>query len=79
MTASALSARQRQVLDLIRQALATRGYPPSLRELAAALGARQHCSARRHVIALVAKGYLARDAGARSLRVLDPPCAPARP
>ncbi|HEU4750976.1 MAG TPA: repressor LexA, partial [Acidimicrobiia bacterium] len=35
---AALSDRQRQVLDYIKEMVAQRGYPPSVREIGEAIG-----------------------------------------
>jgi repressor LexA len=55
-----LSARQRQVLELLQHFVTGRGYPPSLRELAQALGIS--LSAAHHYLqTLERKGYVRRD------------------
>src|SRR5699024_8892768 len=36
--ADGLTARQRRILEVIREAVATRGYPPSVRELGEKIG-----------------------------------------
>lgn len=59
--------RQLQVLRLIEKSVEERGYPPSLRELAAALGLEGTRAVEKHVEALRRKGYLNKGAGARAL------------
>lgn len=56
----ALTERQRQVLDLIRESLARRGYAPTLREIADALGCSSTATAQKHVQRLVDRGLLRR-------------------
>jgi repressor LexA len=56
-----LSARQQQVLEVIRQAIATRGYPPSIREIGQAAGLSSPSSVAHQLRMLERKGYLRRD------------------
>jgi repressor LexA len=58
-----LTARQREVLDVIVEAVRERGYFPSVREIAAALGVRSPATADKHLRALRAKGALVREGG----------------
>src|SRR5690606_9184777 len=49
-----------------------RGYPPSVREICAALGFRSSSTAHRYLAALEEKGYLERAADRpRAMRILD--------
>ena len=57
---TALTERQRQVLDLVRRSLAARGVAPTLREIAQALGCSSTATAQKHVDRLVHKGLLRR-------------------
>jgi repressor LexA len=68
-----LSPRQQAVLDCIAAWTAMHGRPPTLREIAAELGLRQHSSAQAHVEALQRKGWLSRGSQHGSLRLLAPP------
>jgi repressor LexA len=65
----ALTDRQRQVLDLVRQAIARHGLPPTRAEIAQALGFKAACSAEEHLRALERKGYLVIDGRHRGLRL----------
>lgn len=67
-----LSPRQQAVLDCIAGWTAQYGRPPTLREIAKALGLRQHSSAQAHVEALQRKGWLSRSSQHGSLRLLAP-------
>lgn len=67
-----LSPRQQTVLDCIAAWTAAHGRPPTLREIAAELGLRQHSSAQVHVEALLRKGWLSRSSQHGSLRLLAP-------
>jgi repressor LexA len=64
-----LTARQQMVLDFIRQSIADRGYPPTLREIGARMGIRSTNGVNDHLRALERKGYLTReDMKSRALR-----------
>lgn len=57
------------VLDFIRQSIADRGYPPTLREIGARMGIRSTNGVNDHLRALERKGYLTReDMKSRALR-----------
>ena len=55
-----LPANQRRVLEYIREHTLERGRPPTLREIADAMGFARHSSAQDYVTALVRKGALER-------------------
>lgn len=66
-----LTARQREVLDFIRQFMTKAGYPPTVREIGAHFGFVPR-SVFDHLKALERKGYLRRDAAkSRSLQILE--------
>jgi repressor LexA len=56
-----LTPRQRRVLEVIRDDLAERGYPPSIREIADRVGLASSSSAAHQLKVLQAKGFLFRD------------------
>lgn len=56
-----LRPRQRQILELIKQAVMTRGYPPSVREIGQHLGLRSPATVHSHLTALVKAGFIKRD------------------
>lgn len=62
-----LSPRQQEALHFIRNYTAQTGYPPTLREIAAHMEIRGLHAVRKHLEALMAKGYLTREKGARTL------------
>jgi len=75
--ASGLTPRQRRVLDVIRQALDARGYPPSVREIGERVGLTSSSSVAHQLKALEAKGFLRRDPNRpRALEVLSPHSRP---
>ncbi len=66
-----LTPRQEEVLDLVLEALESRGYPPSIREICDSLGLSSTRGALRHLEALEKKGFISRASGARAIRVRD--------
>lgn len=74
-----LRPRQRQILELIKEAVATRGYPPSVREIGERLGLRSPATVHSHLTGLEAAGHIRRDpAKPRAIEVLgfEPNTAP---
>jgi repressor LexA len=57
----ALTARQRAILDVIRDSVEQRGYPPSIREICEAAGLASTSSVAHQLTVLERKGYLRRD------------------
>ena len=56
-----LTARQRRVLETIRDAVERRGYPPSMREIGEAVGLTSTSSVSHQLAMLQKKGFLRRD------------------
>ncbi len=59
--AEGLTPRQRRILEVIRDAFAEQGYPPSIREIADRAGLASSSSAAHQLKVLQAKGFLVRD------------------
>lgn len=59
--ADGLTPRQRKMLEVIRDTIETRGYPPSIREIAEAAGLSSSSSVAHQLKVLESKGYLRRD------------------
>jgi repressor LexA len=75
-----LTWRQRKVLQVIRESVQKRGYPPSMREIGEAVGLTSTSSVSYQLSTLQSKGYLRRDAGRpRTVEVRLPGHAPVRP
>ncbi|NGX16699.1 transcriptional repressor LexA [Wenzhouxiangella sp. XN24] len=67
-----LTARQRQVLDLVRGHIEEAGMPPTRAEIAASLGFRSANAAEEHLRALARKGVIELVPGAsRGIRLKD--------
>ena len=58
---SALTERQRTILNVIRASVTSRGYPPSIREIGDAVGLTSTSSVAHQLRTLERKGYLRRD------------------
>ena len=57
-----LSKRQQQILDVVRSSVEARGFPPSMREIAAAVGLSSVSTVKHHLDALEEAGFIMRDA-----------------
>ncbi len=70
--AAKLTARQQQILDLIRSEIHRTGFPPTRVEIAQALGFRSPNAAEDHLKALARKGAITLTAGAsRGIRLVE--------
>jgi repressor LexA len=68
-----LTLRQRRILEMIKETVETRGYPPSIREMGDAVGLASSSSVAHQLKVLEAKGFLRRDPNRpRALEVLLP-------
>ncbi len=73
-----LTPRQRKVLEVIRDSVERRGYPPSMREIGELVGLTSTSSVAHQLTTLQRKGYLRRDANRpRAVEVRDADEAPA--
>ena len=69
-----MTTRQEQILEFIRQTVADRGYPPSVREIGEAIGLSSPSTVHSHLSSLVKAGYLRRDPSKpRAIEVVDGP------
>jgi repressor LexA len=59
--AQVLSAKRRQILDCIAEAVRERGYPPSVREIGESVGLTSSSTVHAHLAVLQREGYLRRD------------------
>ena len=58
---SGLTPRQRKVLEVIRESVERRGYPPTVREIGEAVGLTSTSSVSHQLSMLQKKGFLRRD------------------
>ena len=74
----ALTERQEELLEYIKDHILTHGYPPSIREMCNHMGIRSTNGVNDHLKALVRKGYISR-AGQLKSRAVVPCIMPASP
>jgi len=76
MASPQLSARQQRILNMIRDWVDEHGYPPTMREIGAAVGLSSPSTVAHHLKTLEELGYLRRDArGSRAVDVRSPSAA----
>lgn len=67
-----ISNRQQSILDFIKHEVATKGYPPSVREICNAVGLASSSTVHGHLERLEKKGLIRRDpTKPRAIEVLD--------
>lgn len=67
-----LSKRQQSILNFIRDEVRQKGYPPSVREIAEAVGLASGSTVHGHLSRLESKGFIRRDpTKPRAIEVLD--------
>ncbi|GAB3796876.1 transcriptional repressor LexA [Virgibacillus kimchii] len=72
MTIAKLSKRQQAIMDFIKEQVEEKGYPPSVREIALAVGLASSSTVHGHLSRLEEKGYIRRDpTKPRAIEVLD--------
>jgi repressor LexA len=73
VTRRGLNPRARKVLAFIRQTVASKGYPPTLREICARFGWSSTNAAATYLRALAEKGYVEIEPNkSRGLRLVGP-------
>ncbi|MFC3038837.1 transcriptional repressor LexA [Virgibacillus xinjiangensis] len=67
-----LSKRQQMILDYIKEQVGDKGYPPSVREIAEAVGLASSSTVHGHLSRLESKGFIRRDpTKPRAIEVLN--------
>ncbi|WP_339227807.1 transcriptional repressor LexA [Oceanobacillus sp. FSL K6-2867] len=67
-----LSKRQQMILDFIKDEVSKKGYPPSVREIAAAVGLASSSTVHGHLERIESKGYIRRDpTKPRAIEIMD--------
>ena len=56
-----LAKRQQMILDYIKEQVQLKGYPPSVREIAEAVGLASSSTVHGHLSRLESKGYIRRE------------------
>lgn len=68
-----ISKRQESIMDFIKSEVSQKGYPPSVREIGAAVGLASSSTVHGHLARLESKGYIRRDpTKPRAIEILDP-------
>jgi repressor LexA len=71
-TPDELTPRQAKILDFIKKAIATNGYPPTVREIGEKVGLASPASVKYQLEILAAKGLIKKaDTSARAIEVTD--------
>ena len=72
MTIIKLTKRQQAIMDFIKDKVEEKGYPPSVREIALAVGLASSSTVHGHLSRLEEKGYIRRDPNKqRAIEILD--------
>lgn len=67
-----LTRRQEEILDFIKKSVLDKGYPPSVREIGAAVGLNSSATVHSHLNSLENKGMIRRDpTKPRAIEILD--------
>ena len=70
---SQLKEREQKILNYMKNEIRIKGYPPTVREICAALGIKSTSTAHKDIESLVKQGYLVKDPSKpRALMVVDP-------
>jgi repressor LexA len=71
-----LTKQQKVILQLIAESVENYGYPPTYQQLADTLGFSSKNGVKKHIDALVSKGYLEKDSSPRGIRIINPDYKP---
>jgi repressor LexA len=74
----ALTKKQEIILQLIAESVENYGYPPTYQQLCDILKISSKNGVKKHIEALVSKGYLEKDSSPRGLRIINPEYKPRR-
>ena len=73
-TRAALTTRQREIYDFLKDKILNRGYGPTVREIGTQFGIRSPNGVMCHLKALERKGLISREAHmSRAIQLADPP------
>ena len=72
MSYGKISAKQKEILEYIKQSILSHGYPPAVREICEAVNLKSTSSVHSHLEALEKNGYIRRDATKpRAIEIID--------
>ncbi len=67
-----ISAKQKEILEFIKQEILNKGYPPAVREICEAVGLKSTSSVHSHLETLEKNGYIRRDpTKPRAIEIMD--------
>lgn len=72
MSSGKLTAKQEEILSFMKSEILNKGYPPSVREICAAVNLKSTSSVHSHLSSLEEKGYIHRDpTKPRAIEIVD--------
>lgn len=71
-----LTKKQKLILQLIAGYIENQGYPPTYQQLCDRLNIASKNGIKKHIDALVAKGYLEKDSSPRGIKIISPEFKP---
>ena len=72
MSSGELTAKQEEILNFMKSEILNKGYPPSVREICAAVNLKSTSSVHSHLSSLEEKGYIHRDpTKPRAIEIVD--------
>lgn len=72
MSYGSISAKQQEILDVIKNEILNRGFPPSVREICEAVHLKSTSSVHSHLAVLEKQGYIRRDSTKpRAIEIVD--------
>lgn len=72
MSYGKISAKQKEILEFIKDSILSRGYPPAVREICEAVHLRSTSSVHSHLETLEKNGYIRRDPSKpRAIEIID--------
>lgn len=72
MPNSEITSKQQEILDFIKEETASKGYPPSVREICSAVGLKSTSTVHGHLDRLEKRGFIRRDpTKPRAIEILD--------
>lgn len=72
MSYGKISAKQREILECIKESILTKGYPPAVREICKTVNLKSTSSVHAHLESLEKNGYIRRDpTKPRAIEIID--------
>ena len=72
MSYGKISAKQKEILEYIKQSILSHGYPPAVREICEAVHLKSTSSVHSHLETLEKNGYIRRDPSKpRAIEIID--------